>query len=209
MKSPPWARRLIPTALGAAMLAIIVVAALTPNIGIGAAQPNCQYNCTNSQNNALEYALIGVLVAAILAALLILLVLQRRKKRGGPGGGAAAAYEEPQGGASGPGASMDSSGAGDYGGVPPGSAAPYGAAAAGAGVATYDEGAAPVEAGPDWAEVAAPAAAGSAVAMDEAEPDIDRLMKELDQISDDILKKSPAKKGAAPGPSVDDAGTDP
>ncbi|MGA7860874.1 MAG: hypothetical protein WCB19_03345, partial [Thermoplasmata archaeon] len=67
------------------------------------------------------------------------------------------------------------------------------------------------DAGPEWAEPAAPAtvgaAAGTAAVMDQSEPDIDRLMKELDQISDDILKKTPPKKGAPPEPPADDAGT--
>lgn len=204
MKSPPWVRRLIPTALGAAMLAIIVVAALSPNVGIGAAQPNCQYNCSNVQNNTLEYALIGVLVAAIVAALLGLLIFQRRRKRGGPGGGAVAAWEQP----SGPGGPADTTGAPAYSETPPGGATYYGAAGAAAGASTYEEATTPAETSPDWAEAAPPAAAVSSIPMDEAEPDIDRLMKELDQISDDILKKTPPKKGAPPEPSADDAASD-
>ncbi|MCI4353069.1 MAG: hypothetical protein L3K14_06745 [Thermoplasmata archaeon] len=206
MKSPPWARRLIPTALGAAMLAVIVVAALTPNIGVGAAQPPCQYNCTNPQNNTLEYALIGVLVAGIVAALLALLIFQRRKRRGpGGGAGAVAAWEEPSGGSSGPGGTMDSSTTGDYSTSPPGGATTYGAAGVAAGATAYDEAPAPAEPGPDWAEAAAPPTIGSSAVIDEAEPDIDRLMKELDQISDDILKKTPLKKAPPPEPGGDDA----
>jgi hypothetical protein len=206
MKSPRWARRLIPTILGAAMLAVIVVAALTPNVGVVSAQVNAQYTMKTSINTTLEYALIGVLVAAIIAAIVGLMIFQRRKKRGGGGAGGVAAWQEPQGG--GPGAGP---GTGPSGGA--GSMAPAGAAlGGGAGAAaTYDE-AAPAEGGPDWAEPAAPATAGvgavSPPPMDESEPDIDKLMKELDQISDDILKKTPPKKGAPPETPAEDADAD-
>ena len=44
----------------------------------------------------------------------------------------------------------------------------------------------------------APAGAAAAEPAGE-EPDIDRLMQELDQISDDILKKTPPRKGNASG----------
>lgn len=188
------------------MLAVVVIAALTPNVGVGAAQAQCQYNCTSSGPTTLEYALIGVLVAAIVTALVGLLIFQRRK-RGGPGAGGVAAWEETQGGSPGPGPSMD-----DTGGT--GGMAPAGATLGGMGAAaaapSYDEAAPPVEVGPEWAEPAAAATVGSAdVApipppMDDSEPDIDRLMKELDQISDDILKKSPPKKGAPPDTPPDE-----
>jgi tetrahydromethanopterin S-methyltransferase subunit B len=200
---------LIPGIIGTAMLVVIIAAALTPNVGIGSAQANCQYNCSNVTGlTALDYALIGVLVAVIVAALVALLIFQRRKNRGKGGAGGVAAWEEPQGGSPPSGPSM-----GNTGGA--GSMAPVGAAAVGgAGVgaaATYDE-TTPAETGPEWAEPAAPAtvgaAAGTGAAMEESEPDIDRLMKELDQISDDILKKSPPKKGSPPdAPPADDADT--
>jgi hypothetical protein len=206
MKSQQWARRLVPTVLGAAMLAIIVVAALAPNIGVGAAQVNAQYTSKSTAPSTLEYALIGVLVAAIVAAIVGLLIFQRRKKGGQGGAGGVAAWEEPQGGQPGSGPGMDNTGGA-------GSLAPAGAAAGGVAVGaaatTYDETSAPAETGPEWAEPAAPATmggtGGAAPALDEAEPDIDRLMKELDQISDDILKKTPPKKGAPPETPADDA----
>jgi hypothetical protein len=188
------------------MLAVIVFAALTPNIGVGAATVNAQYTSSNQVPTTLEYALIGVLVAAIVAAIVGLLIFQRRKNRGQGGAGGVAAWEEPQGGppSSGP-------GTGGTGGA--GSMAPAGAVAGGAGVAaaatTYDETTGPADAGPEWAEPAAPATmggtGGAAPALDESEPDIDRLMKELDQISDDILKKTPPKKGASTETPPDDA----
>jgi hypothetical protein len=214
MKSQVWARRLIPTILGVAMLSVIVFAALTPNIGVGAAQPNAQYSSGNSVNTTLEYALIGVLVAAIVAAIVGLLIFQRRKNRGKGGAGGVAAWQETQGGGPGSGPGMDNTGG--AGGLAPAGAAVGGAAVvgagAGAGASSYDE-AAPAETGPEWAE---PAAAGTlagagatAPALDESEPDIDRLMKELDQISDDILKKTPPKKGSPPETPADDADASP
>lgn len=202
MNYPLWARRLIPTALGAGMLAVIVAAALTPNIGIVAAQTACQYNCTQPQNNTLEYALIGGLVAAIVAALLALLIFQRRKRRG-PGGGAVAAWEQPSDGPGGPGASNEPAPVSDYGSVPPGGATSYDSAGAAAGAVGYEEASTPPEAGPEWAE-ATPPPLPTTVVRDESEPDIDRLMKELDQISDDILKKTPAKKAPPTEPAADE-----
>lgn len=190
------------------MLAVIVVAALTPNFGIVSAQANAQYTSTNPGPSTLEYALIGVLIAAIIAAIVGLLIFQRRKNRGSGGAGGVAAWEEPKGGSPGGGPSMDNTG-----GAGPEEMA--GAVAAGAGVgvagsaASYDETAPPTEAGPEWAEPGPPATIGGAgattAAMDESEPDIDRLMKELDQISDDILKKTPPKKGASPDPGASDS----
>jgi hypothetical protein len=189
------------------MLAIIVVAALTPNIGVGAAQVNAQYMSTQPTNNTLEYALIGVLVAAIVAAIVGLMIFQRRKKRGGPGAGGVAAWQQPQGGApSGP--SMGGTG-GTEEMAAVGGGAGVGAAA---GAASYDEAAPAADTGPEWAEPAAPATVSSGAAtsgaMDESEPDIDRLMKELDQISDDILKKSPPKKGSPPDAGADNTDSD-
>jgi len=186
------------------MLAVIVVAALAPNIGVGAAQVNAQYQNGPAVNNTLEYALIGVLVAAIVAALVGLLIFRQRRNRGGGGAGAVAAWEEPQGGGTGP--STESTEGGGAGGAPPGSSATYGAT----GAAVYDESATSAETAPEWAEPAAPAGAavGGAGPVEESEPDIDRLMKELDQISDDILKKTPPKKGSPPEPSPDDADAD-
>ena len=203
MKSPHWARRLIPTILGAAMLAVIVVAALTPNVGVVSAQVNSQYTSTMPANTTLEYALIGVLVAAIVAAIVGLMIFQRRKKRGGGGAGGVAAWQETPGGGPGTGPGMDTTGG--AGGLAPAGAAVGGAAA----VSTYDE-AAPAETGPEWAEPAAPATVGavSPPPMDESEPDIDKLMKELDQISDDILKKTPPKKGAPPDKSSEETDAD-
>jgi hypothetical protein len=210
MKSSLWARRLVPTILGAAMLGVIIFAALTPNIGVGAAQVNSQYTSTNQVPTTLEYALIGVLVAAIIAAILGLLIFQRRKKRGQGGAGGVAAWEEPQGPQSGSGPGMNNTGGGG-GSMAPAAAAAVGGAGLGTAAASYDETPSTPESGPEWAEPAAPATvggAGGAAALDESEPDIDRLMKELDQISDDILKKTPPKKGAPPDTSAGDVDAD-
>ncbi len=185
------------------MLAVIVVAALTPNVGVVSAQVNAQYTSVTSGPSTLEYALIGVLVAAIVAALVGLMIFQRRKKRGGSGG--VAAWQEPTGAGQGP----SSGTGGGAGGLSPADTVAAGALAGGgvAAAASYDETAPAAEPGPEWAEPEAPATMGSgAVAppMDESEPDIDRLMKELDQISDDILKKTPPKKSAPTEPSADE-----
>ncbi len=185
------------------MLAVIIGAALTPNVGVVSAQVNAQYTSVNSGPSSLEYALIGVLVAAIVAAIVALMIFQRRKNRGS---GGVAAWQEPEGASQGP-----SSGAGGGSGLSPAEAGAAGAVAGGgmaAASASYDETAPATEAGPEWAEPEAPATMGSgAVAppIDDSEPDIDRLMKELDQISDDILKKTPPKKGAPPDQPADDA----
>jgi hypothetical protein len=198
------------------MLAIVVVAALTPNIGVGTAALSPQYQSGPSPNNTLEFALIGVLVAAIVAAVIGLLVFQRRRNRGSGGAGGVAAWQEPPSGPSesGPsesGPSMDTSGGapGVYQEM-----APAGVTAeAAAPPPSYDE-TPPTEPAPgaDWVEPSPPSTMGGGAApapplMDESEPDIDRLMKELDQISDDILKKAPAKKGSPPEPPPDESET--
>src|SRR5579859_8165267 len=198
MKFPQRIRRLIPGTLGAAMFAVIVVAALTPNVGVVSAQVNAQYTSVNQTPTLFEYALIGILVVAILAAIIGLLVF-RRRNRGGPGGeGGVAAWEQPPGGS--PGSTAGTDYTGGPGGLSPAGAAGYGAAGAGVAAGAYDESASP-EAGPDWVEPAEAgtlgAGAGAAAGSGE-EPDIDRLMKELDQISDDILKKTPPKRGLPP-----------
>jgi hypothetical protein len=58
-----------------------------------------QYGNTTPAVSSLEYALIGVLVAAIVVALVLLLIFRRRKK-GGPGDSpeGAPALEQPQSG---------------------------------------------------------------------------------------------------------------
>jgi hypothetical protein len=183
------------------MLAVIVIAALTPNIGAATtAQVNSQYGSGGGFSGTLEYALIGVLVAAIVAAIVGLLIFQRRKNRGS---GGVAAWEQPAGGPPGTGPADQQMG-GTRGMAP---IAPAGAGMSGAAAPVYDESTPPAETSPEWVEPEAPAtigaAAGGATVMDESEPDIDRLMKELDQISDDILKKSPPKKGSPPEPSPD------
>ncbi len=188
------------------MLAVIIVAALTPNVGVVSAQVNAQYTSVNQTPTLLEYALIGILVVAILAAIIGLLVF-RRRNRGGPGGEAGvAAWQQPPGGSPGSEAGTGYTGGPGGGGLSPAGAAGYEAAGAGVGVGAgvaagaYDESASP-EAGPDWVEPAEAGTLGAgagAAAMSGEEPDIDRLMKELDQISDDILKKTPPKRGSSP-----------
>jgi uncharacterized membrane protein YgcG len=126
MKSPQLARRLVPAILGAGMLAIIVFAALTPNIGLVSAQPSAQYTSKMPANTTLEYALIGVLVAAIVAALVGLLIFQRRRRGGKGGTGGVTAWQETQTGGPGGGPSTGTGG----GLAPAGAAGMVGAGAA-------------------------------------------------------------------------------
>lgn len=183
-------RRLIPAVLGIAMLGVVVAAALTPNSGAVPATTSCPYgNCptTNSgSSNPLlpwELALVALLVIAVILSLVLL--SRRRRGRGGtppPSG----PMEEWSGGPPGPGApsGMDV--------APAAAVAGAGAAAAPAAyLETEEDVAAPPPTMPAPAPTP-PAAGGS-------ESDIDSLMKELDKISSEILKRGTPKpeKGSA------------
>lgn len=175
--------RIIPVALGVAMVGVIVAVALSPNTGAVPAQSSCQYNqCVGGTGLPWwAFAAIVILILVALAAALILLRRRRTPPRGGlkpadiPSG--------PTAGASG-------------GATPPPSTRP-------AYLETPDDvgGALPAVTAPavsgSVAATAAGAGAGAAAAGDE--PDIDSLMAELDKISGEILKRpknAPDKKTA-------------
>jgi hypothetical protein len=173
--SSGWSRRIVPAALGTAMLAILIAAALSPNTGAIPAQSNCQYNCTAS-TPAFPWWIVAVVVAVVVVALVALLFVMRGRRP--PTSGSSlqpwAGGPQPPAGASPP--------------TPP-AAAP-----------AYLETAADIGHAPPAVSVGAGAAAGGAAgaaagAATEGEPDIDSLMAELDKISGEILKRAP-KKGS-------------
>ncbi len=175
----------MPLALGVAMLAVVIAAALTPNLGTVSAQTNSNYNHSSSSPTGLStYAWLGIAAVAIIVALLVALLLLRRRRQPPAAAPAAAA-----------------------GGAPPGAGGPSPPAAPPAAAPAYletpeDVGQAPpvIPATPPPAAAggaAAGAAAGGAAAGAEGEPDIDSLMAELDKISGEILKRAP-KKGEEP-----------
>jgi hypothetical protein len=185
----PWfqLRRstLVPAGLGFGMLAVVVAAALTPATGAVPADTSCPYGVCPAPSNMLLPWEIALGVLLVVAAVLVALILMRRRgRRGGPGpvepwsgdGG------EPPAGAGGP-------------SPPSGAMAPAAAGAvAAAAPATYletpeDVGAPPPPVPPTPS--AAPGGEGT------SESDIDSLMKELDKISNEILKRGGPKAGKA------------
>lgn len=173
-------RRIVPVALGAAMLAVVIAAAISPNLGAVPAQTNNQYGQGGS--SGLSPWLVGGIVAAVVVAALALAFLFLRRRRRPPA--TPTAPVQPWQGGPGPAAAPP---------VPPTPppAAPLPPPAAPAYLETpEDVGQAP----PTIPPAKGAAAAGTAA---EAEPDIDSLMAELDKISGEILKRAP-KKGAPP-----------
>ncbi|MCI4344119.1 MAG: hypothetical protein L3J87_00635 [Thermoplasmata archaeon] len=158
----------MPLALGLGMLGIIIAAALSPNTGATPAQSSCPYGvCPNASNGIASWE-IALVVIVLLAAALLAVLLLRRRGRGGP------PAEAPSG-------AMDMGGPGGPGMTPlePPISAPY-------VEMPEDVGAPPPEAPPP-PPTPPPAAEG--------EGDIDSLLKELDTISGEILKRgAPGKK---------------
>ena len=200
MASKVRTARIVPVAIGLAMVAVIVAAGLSPQTGAVPAQGNCEYNqCV--AGTGLQWWVFAAIAILIVAALAAALVLLRRRRPPPP---AAAGPAEVSGGPT----------AGAMGG----SAPPPGA------VPAYLESGQPPTTAPDYLEtpedvgrtlpvpsttvppkppaaaVAAGGAAAGAVAAApaaEGEPDIDSLMAELDKISGEILKRpknAPEKK---------------
>ncbi len=205
MKSSRSHFRVVPVLLGLAMLAVIIAAALSPNAGLVKAQTNTQYGSGPGPDNTLTYTLIGLLAVIVaVAALLLAVVLRRRRRGGGP-----TTMSTWQGGTGPSGPEEPTEGFGPEAGV---------AMAPPTGAAEYYEGTSPPPppsggAGQEWVEQRPPPlppAAGPATAEEipAGEPDIDRLMAELDQISDDILKKGPGKKGGGTPEPTDTEASD-
>jgi len=177
--------RIVPLALGVAMLAVVLVAGLFPNAGTVQAQSSCPYGGCSTPSTVPVWEYVSILVIVALAAIVALLFVMRRRRppRAAPSAPAAAA-----GGAPAPLAPWAE------GPPPPPSGAP--AAPAAAYIETpEDVGHPPPTVGPTAPPAAAPPAGAAGGA--EAGSDIDSLMAELDKISTEILKKAP-KKGAEP-----------
>ena len=186
--STGWFRRIVPAALGTAMLAILVAAALSPNTGAVSAQSNCQYGSCPASSPAFPWWIVAVVVAVVVVALLALLFVMRARRPPTSGG----TLTPWSAGSPPPGASPPSS--------PPAAAPAYLETAEDVGHAP------PAVSVPAAGAAAGGAAAGTAAA--EGEPDIDSLMAELDKISGEILKRAPKKGGGSsstPPPEDDEA----
>ena len=169
------------------MLAVVIASALTPNVGVVQAQTNNQYVSPGNTNPLLSPFVLGGIVAVILAAILVALLLMRRRRR--PPAAAQPPMQAWKGGG----------GPGGAAAVPPPSTpvTPPPAAAPAYLETPEDVGQAPPTVAVPRGAAAAPAAA------EEAEPDIDSLMAELDKISGEILKRAP-KKGQPPAQPPDE-----
>jgi hypothetical protein len=172
MTSTRFRSRIVPVALGLAMLAVVVAAGLSPNTGVVQAQTNTPYSQPSSSSIS-PYVYLGIAALVIVAGFLLALFLLRRRRP--PAAGAPPPMQTWQGAPPPP-----------AGGPPPAAAPAYLETPEDVGHAPP-----PVPAA-KAAEVAAPAAAAPAAAG-EAEPDIDSLMAELDNISGEILKRAPKK----------------
>ncbi|HTW56294.1 MAG TPA: hypothetical protein VMG36_07660 [Thermoplasmata archaeon] len=192
----PSARRIVPVALGAAMLAVVVAAAFAPNTGVASAASNCTYGqCPSSSSSVPIWELATIGAVIVLAALVGLFLLMRRR-RSPPSDGAAAMAGGPVPPA---GASQPSAGPGDF---PESPEPPAGSAAPSYVETPEDVGAPPPTLG------APPVAGAAAGGKPEAEPDIDSLMAELDKISGEILKRTPKKSTEPPADEGSDAAGD-
>jgi len=174
--------RIVPLALGIAMLAVVLTAGLFPNAGTVQAQSSCPYGGCTTSSSVPVWEYVSILVVIAVAAILALLFIMRRRRppratmaAAGAAGGAAAAppaWGEDSTAPAGPSPSYLETPE-DIGHAPPSVVTPATAT--------------PAE------------AAGGAAAGTESSSDIDSLMAELDKISTEILKKPPAKGAAAKG----------
>lgn len=178
---------------GLAALALLVIAGLLPGTGVIASSTNCPYNnCSTSSSTPVPLWLWSLLAVLIIVALLLAVVLIRRR-RSPPSGGPVTAWSgtEPGGGPEGP-----------EGPAPAAEEAPVGGGTVVPAGAAYLEG--PEDVGQQPPSVPGPATAPG-------EEDIDSLMKELDKISGEILKRGPPDKKTpadeAGGDSADSGGS--
>jgi hypothetical protein len=167
---------------GLGLVLAVLILALLPNTGAIPADASCPYSSCNTGNNGSSaatpwYILLAVLVV-IAAALGVLIVLRRRRGVGG----SAPPVEEWSGPAAGAAAGPE----GPTMPVEPLTPTPTAAAPPAAAGAAYLEG--PEDVGHALPETPA---APEPAAKDES--DIDSLMKELDKISGEILKKGKPK----------------
>jgi hypothetical protein len=177
MAASPRKKHVVPIALGLAMLGIIVGAGLSPNTGAAPAQTTCPYGvCPTSSNGIAPWEIALVVILLLLAALIAVLLLRRRTRSGPPGEETSGTLAPP--GAGGPGMTP----------LEPPIIAPY--------VETPEDiGTPPVAPPPPPIPPAA-----------EGEGDIDSLLKELDNISGEILKRGAPGKALPP---VDETGGSP
>ncbi len=187
-------RRIVPLALGVAMLVTVVAAGLAPTVGGVVAQSSCQYgDCSSGSASPFPWWIVAVVIAVFVVAALLGLLLFRRRPPSQPS--PPEAWEPPAG--------ASAAAAPTAGAPPPPPVAPAGT------VAPAPRAAAPayVETAEDVGQVppAAAAGAGAGAAAGEAEPDIDSLMAELDKISGEILKKAPKQgQGGSEGAEGED-----
>ena len=226
-------RAIVPLSLGLALLGVVVAAGLSPNSGIVTASSNCTYGqCVSSQSFPL-WAISASIAAVVIALLLALLLIRRRRRPGqppsewqGPGAGPGASTgpggpgQPPVGGMAAAAAVTPTPEPTPSAEAPPvwhegTSSAPEEVAPEAPpppppvppSTPEYLEGPTPEEAppavvpAPEPAPLAPPAAKP---APEEAEPDIDSLMAELEKISGEILKQKPKKKNGPPAPSPTD-----
>jgi hypothetical protein len=186
------AKGIVPAVLGVAMLAVVLAAALSPDLGSVPAQtsttPYSQPSSSSTGLSALDW--ISLLVVVLLVGVIVaLMVLRTRRNRPPPGG------EPPMGGTAGP----PLGAAGFTGGAPP--------TPPGAGPAYLET---PEDVGMTPPVVAGAAAAGAVGAVASAPAagaqspeDIDSLMAELDRISNEILKRTPKKPPEDPDDAIE------
>jgi hypothetical protein len=184
MLRPTIIRRVLPAAVVAALLAVIVATSLAPVTGALPAQSTCQYgNCSSPSNSTPLWAWAAVGGFIILIAALIALLLIRNRRRGGGASGASAV--PPDAGVAATEAPV----------------ALGGAAVAAAAVPAYVETEDDVGAPPTVMPSPTPGVEVPEPPPGSEEPNIDSLMDELDRISGEILKKDPKAKGGSPPPA--------
>ena len=208
MTSERRGTRIVPVSLGIAMLAVVVLAGLTPNTGVVQAASGCTYGQCVAPATFPTWAIATSVALVVVALLVALLILRRRRTPPPPAAPVSEWSGGPPAGAGGP--------------SPPAAPSEWEEASLAGGVGAGAMGAA------DWREptpvappepvepetlptseplAPAPAAEVPKAAEPEAEPDIDSLMQELDKISSEILKRTPKKR--ADTPSAGDAAEDP
>jgi hypothetical protein len=221
-------RTLVHLSLGLGMLGVVVAAGLSPNAGVVQASSNCTYgHCTSP--STFPYWLVGASVAAVVVALLLAFLLLRRRRRPGE---PPSEWEGPGGAGGAPPGATGPEGPGSVETAATGAAAMTAAAAgteplwkegapeetpAGPSTeATGEYAGTPPAPSPTPSEVpvlepvpavtpipSEPGAMPSPPA-EEAEPDIDSLMAELEKISGEILKQKPKKKNGPPSSGASD-----
>jgi hypothetical protein len=224
-------RAIVHLSLGLGMLAVVVAAGLSPNTGIVQASSNCTYGQCPASSPPFPLWAVGASVAAVVVALLLaFLILRRRRRPGQP----PSEWEGPPGAGGGPAGGAPPYEDAAFAGAAAGTAAaatpmwqeppPPEAEPGAAPTADYLEPSTPPEPEPAPtiapepvpAPMPAPIPAPSLppvggkppptppAATDEAEPDIDSLMAELEKISGEILKQKPKKKPGTGSPPADD-----